>query len=137
MKLFKRSASDAAASAGNANRSAGSGIEQRVFGLEEIRKEVARWVPAQVERVTGTPEEPVKLAARIMAEHRPGTFIWCMGGTNVFRGHDNAQGATDVGPNAGKPARLLRADRGRLAALGQGLGHRLRLAGGPLRPGRI
>ena len=61
-----------------------------------------------------------------MADHRPGTFIWCMGGTqhtignnntraycafqlalgnigksgggaNIFRGHDNVQGATDLG----------------------------------------
>ena len=61
-----------------------------------------------------------------MANNRPGTFIWCMGGTqhtngnnntraycvfqlalgnmgttgggtNIFRGHDNVQGATDLG----------------------------------------
>jgi formate dehydrogenase major subunit len=104
-------------------------IEQRVFGLEEVRKEVAKWTPAEVEKVAGVPEEAVFRAARIMAENRPGTFIWCMGGTqhtignnntraycifqlalgnlgvegggtNVFRGHDNVQGATDVGPNA-------------------------------------
>ena len=63
-----------------------------------------------------------------MAENRPSTIVWCMGqtqhtignaivrascllqlalgnvgksggGTNIFRGHDNVQGATDVGPN--------------------------------------
>ena len=66
--------------------------------------------------------------AKILAENRPGTIVWCMGqtqhtignaivrascllqlalgnvgksggGTNIFRGHDNVQGATDVGPN--------------------------------------
>ena len=65
---------------------------------------------------------------RSMAENRPSTIVWCMGqtqhttgnaivrtscllqlalgnvgvsggGTNIFRGHDNVQGATDVGPN--------------------------------------
>ncbi len=101
-------------------------IQQRVYGLDEVRKEVANWTPAEVERVTGVPEAKVKQAAQLMAENRPGTFIWCMGGTqhtignnntraycifqlalgnmgregggtNIFRGHDNVQGATDFG----------------------------------------
>jgi formate dehydrogenase major subunit len=104
-------------------------IQARVFGMDEVRKEVAKWTPREVERVTGVPEEEVFRAAKIMAENRPGTLIWCMGGTqhtigsgntraycifqlalgnigvegggtNVFRGHDNVQGATDIGPNA-------------------------------------
>ena len=101
-------------------------IKQRVYGMDEIRKEVAKWTPDEVERVTGVPEKEVYAAAKTMAEHRPGTFIWCMGGTqhtignnntraycvfqlalgnvgvagggtNIFRGHDNVQGATDLG----------------------------------------
>lgn len=101
-------------------------IEQRVYGMDEIRKEVAKWDPAEVERVTGAKEKDVHQAAKTMAEHRPGTFVWCMGGTqhtignnntraycifqlalgnmgvsgggtNIFRGHDNVQGATDFG----------------------------------------
>lgn len=101
-------------------------IEQRVYGMDEIRKEVAKWDPAEVERVTGAKEKDVYQAAKTMADHRPGTFIWCMGGTqhtignnntraycifqlalgnmgvsgggtNIFRGHDNVQGATDFG----------------------------------------
>jgi formate dehydrogenase major subunit len=101
-------------------------IRQRVYGMDEIRKEVAKWTPDEVERVSGVPEETIKRAAKIMADNRPGTFIWCMGGTqhtignnntraycvfqlalgnmgvagggtNIFRGHDNVQGATDFG----------------------------------------
>ena len=101
-------------------------IKQRVYGMDDIRAEVAKWTPAEVERVSGVPEETIKRAAKIMAENRPGTFIWCMGGTqhtignnntrayctfqlalgnmgvagggtNIFRGHDNVQGATDFG----------------------------------------
>jgi formate dehydrogenase major subunit len=101
-------------------------IRRRVYGMDEIRAEVAKWTPDEVERVSGVPEETIKRAAKIMAEHRPGTFIWCMGGTqhtignnntraycvfqlalgnmgvagggtNIFRGHDNVQGATDFG----------------------------------------
>ena len=99
-------------------------IKQRVYGMDDIRAEVAKWNPAEVERVSGVPEAEVKLAAQTMAENRPGTIVWCMGGTqhtignnntraycvmqlalgnmgvsgggaNIFRGHDNVQGATD------------------------------------------
>jgi formate dehydrogenase major subunit len=104
-------------------------IQKRVYGMDAIRAEVAKWTPAEVEQVTGVPEAQVFKVAKIMAENRPGTIIWCVGGTqhtigtsytraysifqlvlgnmgvsgggaNVFRGHDNVQGATDVGPNA-------------------------------------
>ena len=101
-------------------------INQRVYGMDEVKAEVAKWTPDEVERVTGVPEEQVYRAAKLMADNRPGTFIWCMGGTqhtignnntraycifqlalgnmgvagggtNIFRGHDNVQGATDLG----------------------------------------
>jgi formate dehydrogenase major subunit len=101
-------------------------INQRVYGMEEVRKEVAKWTPDEVERVTGVPEHQVFSATKLMADNRPGTLIWCMGGTqhtignnntraycifqlalgnvgvagggtNIFRGHDNVQGATDMG----------------------------------------
>lgn len=101
-------------------------IRQRVYGMDEIRKEVAKWEPSEVEDVTGVPEEKVREVAQTLAENRPGTIVWCMGGTqhtignnntraycvlqlalgnigksgggaNIFRGHDNVQGATDLG----------------------------------------
>ncbi len=101
-------------------------IDERVFGLDEVRAEVKKWNPAEVERVTGLTEEQVRTAAKTLATNKPGTIIWCMGGTqhttgnnntraycvlmlalgnigtsgggaNIFRGHDNVQGATDFG----------------------------------------
>ena len=101
-------------------------IRQRVYAMDEVQAEVAKWTPEEVERVSGVKPELVEKAARTMAEHRPGTLIWCMGGTqhtvgnnntraycifqlalgnmgvsgggtNIFRGHDNVQGATDFG----------------------------------------
>jgi len=101
-------------------------IRQRVYAMDDVRKEVAKWTPDVVADVTGIPEAEVKLAAQTMAENRPGTIVWCMGGTqhtignnntraycilqlalgnlgvagggaNIFRGHDNVQGATDLG----------------------------------------
>ncbi|MBA5763497.1 formate dehydrogenase subunit alpha [Vibrio sp. 404] len=101
-------------------------IQQRVFGMDEIRTEVAKWNPAEVERVTGVSEADVYETAKLLSENRPGCVVWCMGGTqhttgnnntraycvlelalgnmgksgggaNIFRGHDNVQGATDLG----------------------------------------
>jgi formate dehydrogenase major subunit len=101
-------------------------IRTRVWGMDQIREEVAKWTPEEVERVTGAPGEQLERVARTMANNRPGTVIWCMGGTqhtngnnntraycvlqlalgnmgtsgggtNIFRGHDNVQGATDLG----------------------------------------
>jgi formate dehydrogenase major subunit len=101
-------------------------IAQRVYGMDEVRAEVARWTPDEVERVTGVPGEQLYEVARAMAENRPSTLIWCMGatqkttgtanvrafsilqlalgnigkaggGANIYRGHCNVQGATDMG----------------------------------------
>jgi len=103
-------------------------IAARVYGMDKIREEVAKWTPDKVEEACGVPEAQVLQAAKTMAENRPSTVVWCMGqtqhtignaivrascilqlalgnvgksggGTNIFRGHDNVQGATDVGPN--------------------------------------
>jgi anaerobic selenocysteine-containing dehydrogenase len=46
------------------------------------------------------------------------------GGTNIFRGHDNVQGATDLGVLMPHPAGLLRPGRRFVEALGPRLGGR-------------
>ena len=103
-------------------------IARRVWGMDGIRKEVENWPPDVVENVTGIPKDKVYEIAKIMAKNRPSSIVWCMGvtqhhigssttrlfsilqlalgnvgvsggGANIFRGHDNVQGATDVGPN--------------------------------------
>jgi len=100
-------------------------IRTRVYGMDQIKDEVKKWNPEEVERVTGVPGSQLKRVAHTLANNRPGTVIWCMGGTqhttgnnntraycilqlalgnmgttgggtNIFRGHDNVQGATDV-----------------------------------------
>jgi formate dehydrogenase major subunit len=101
-------------------------IRQRVYGMDDVRQEVEKWPPGEVERVTGLPEAQVKRVAEIFAKERPSTLIWAMGqtqfatgtanvrascilllatgnvggfgnGANIFRGHCNVQGATDLG----------------------------------------
>jgi len=101
-------------------------IRKRVYGMDDVRKEVAKWTPDEVERVTGVPGEQLKRVAEMFAKDKPSTLIWCMGatqhtvgtanvrafcilclatgnvgapgtGANIFRGHTNVQGATDLG----------------------------------------
>ncbi len=104
-------------------------IRKRVYGMDQVRDEVMKkWTPDKVTDVTGVPEEQVHEVAKILAENRPGFIIWAMGqtqhtnanaivrasnilmlalgnvgrsggGCNIYRGHDNVQGATDIGPN--------------------------------------
>jgi len=99
-------------------------IRQRVWGLEQVKAEIKKWTPEETERVTGVPGSQLRRVAHTLANNRPGTIVWCMGGTqhtngnnntraycilqlalgnmgvsgggaNIFRGHDNVQGATD------------------------------------------
>ncbi|HEX7272405.1 MAG TPA: formate dehydrogenase subunit alpha [Casimicrobiaceae bacterium] len=104
-------------------------IHDRVYGMDKVKEEVmTKWTPDKVTEVTGVPEAQVYQVAELMAKNRPSTIVWCMGqtqhttgnaivrascivqlalgnigvsggGANIFRGHDNVQGATDVGPN--------------------------------------
>src|SRR5687767_2629340 len=104
-------------------------INDRVYGMDQVKADVmAKWTPDKVEEACGVPEATVFKAAEMMAKNRPSTLVWCMGqtqhtignamvrascivqlalgnvgvaggGTNIYRGHDNVQGATDVGPN--------------------------------------
>src|SRR6185437_11227416 len=80
----------------------------------------------EVERVSGVPGEQLKRVAKMFATEKPATLLWSMGqtqhtvgtanvrasciallstgnvgkpgtGANIIRGHDNVQGATDIG----------------------------------------
>ncbi|GLP97553.1 molybdopterin-dependent oxidoreductase [Paraferrimonas sedimenticola] len=101
-------------------------IRQRVYGMDAIREEVKKYDPAEVTNIIGVSEAQMKRTAKMMATVKPATIVWCMGGTqhtignantraycilqlatgnmgiegggtNIFRGHDNVQGATDFG----------------------------------------
>src|SRR3954452_12691383 len=104
-------------------------INDRVYGMDKVREDVmAKWTPDKVEEACGVPEAQMAKVAEMMAKNRPSTIVWCMGqtqhtignamvrascivqlalgnvgvsggGANIFRGHDNVQGATDIGPN--------------------------------------
>jgi len=66
-------------------------INQRVWGMDQIKDEVKKWTPEEVERVTGAPGSQLKRVARTLANNRPGTVIWCMGGTQHTNGNNNTR----------------------------------------------
>jgi formate dehydrogenase major subunit len=101
-------------------------IASRVHGMDAIRAEVKKYDPKTVEDIAGVPGEQLKKVAEKFAKEKPSTLIWCMGqtqhtvgtanvrascilllatgnvgsagtGANIFRGHCNVQGATDLG----------------------------------------
>lgn len=100
-------------------------IRTRVAGFEEMAKVAETYTPEEVENITGIPVEQTLRVAKTLAKNRPTSLTWCMGGTqhsigssitrsfcilqlvlgnmgksgggtNIFRGHDNVQGSTDM-----------------------------------------
>ena len=100
-------------------------IDDRVYGMDLIREEAAKWTPEVVEDVTGVSAATLKEITEIYAKNRPGSVVWAMGltqhtigssntriapilqlvlgnmgvsggGCNILRGHDNVQGASDM-----------------------------------------
>ncbi len=100
-------------------------IRTRVAGFPEMAQVASHYTPEVVEEITGIPASETVRIAKILANNRPTSLTWCMGGTqhhigssitrsfcilqlvlgnmgksgggtNIFRGHDNVQGATDM-----------------------------------------
>ena len=100
-------------------------IDERVFGIDKIREEAAKWDAKEVENVTGVSQELLYEITKEVATNKPTTLVWAMGltqhsigtsntrlapilqmvlgnigkiggGVNILRGHDNVQGASDM-----------------------------------------
>src|SRR5438552_18845551 len=56
-------------------------IAQRVYGFDDVRKEIEKWTPEEVERVSGVPGEQLKRVAEMFATQKPATLNLCMGQT--------------------------------------------------------
>ena len=101
-------------------------LKDRVYGMDLIKEEAKKWTPEETSNVTGVPVEQIIQVANVIAKTKPMTVIWALGitqhsigtsntrilpilqlalgnmgkkggGTNIIRGHDNVQGATDMG----------------------------------------
>jgi formate dehydrogenase major subunit len=66
-------------------------LAQRVWGMDQVRAEVAKYPPAEVERITGIKEAELRRVAETFATQKPSTFIWCMGGTQHTVGTANVR----------------------------------------------
>lgn len=100
-------------------------IKKRVYGMDKVKEEAAKWTPEVVSDVTGIPTDQIVQTATLLAETKPATVVWALGitqhstgtsntrilpimqlalgnmgkkggGCNIIRGHDNVQGATDM-----------------------------------------
>jgi len=100
-------------------------INDRVYGMEDVMKEAKNWPIERVADVTGVDADLIVQITKHYAHNTPGTLVWAMGltqhtngssntrmapilqlalgnmgveggGTNILRGHDNVQGATDM-----------------------------------------
>jgi len=101
-------------------------IEQRTRNFEAVKKVVERFPPEHAEKITGVPAEKISKAARLYAKAKRASIVYSMGitqhttgtdnvlalanlammtgnvgkkgtGVNPLRGHNNVQGACDVG----------------------------------------
>jgi formate dehydrogenase alpha subunit len=101
-------------------------IKRRTEGFDRLRKVVSRYPPEEVEGVTGVPAELIREAARLYASAERASIVFSMGltqhttgvdnvhsvanlamltgnigrpgtGVNPLRGHNNVQGACDMG----------------------------------------
>jgi formate dehydrogenase major subunit len=101
-------------------------IDDRVYGIEEIFKECEQYTPEVVADICHCKVEELFKVTHLLATTKPATLIWAMGytqhtigssntrigpilqlllgnmgktggGTNILRGHDNVQGASDMG----------------------------------------
>lgn len=101
-------------------------VNERVYGFSEIKKEAAQYPLNVVENITGIKAEVVERVAKEMSAAKPASLIYNQGltqhtvgssntriviilqsilgnmgksggGVNVLRGHDNVQGASDMG----------------------------------------
>ncbi len=101
-------------------------VAERTEGFEELKASVAKYTPAYVEEISGIPADRLVAAARMYANAKVASILYCMGitqhtsgtdnvkslanlamlcgnlgmpggGVNPLRGQNNVQGACDMG----------------------------------------
>jgi formate dehydrogenase alpha subunit len=110
----------------NENLQAAAYIAERTENFEAVKETVAKYTPAHVERISGVPAADLIQAARLYAQAKAASIVYCMGitqhtvgtdnvktlanlamltgnvgieggGVNPLRGQNNVQGACDMG----------------------------------------
>jgi len=71
-------------------------VETRTEGFEELKKTVEKYTPDYVEEITGIPAEKLAEAARLYANAKAGSILYCMGITQHTHGTDNVKSLANL-----------------------------------------
>src|SRR5678815_6116458 len=62
-------------------------IKARVYGMDKVGEQAARWTQDKCEEVTGMKEAEVRDVAESLAKNKPSTIVWSMGQTQHTNGN--------------------------------------------------
>lgn len=71
-------------------------INERTEGFDELKKTVEKYTPEYVEGITGIPREDLIKAARLYAQGKPSSIVYCMGITQHSHGTDNVKSLANL-----------------------------------------
>jgi formate dehydrogenase alpha subunit len=71
-------------------------VSKRTTGFEAVREAVSRYAPEVAEGITGIPAEMLRRAARIYGSAQRGAIVYAMGITQHITGTDNVQGLANL-----------------------------------------
>jgi formate dehydrogenase major subunit/formate dehydrogenase alpha subunit len=71
-------------------------VQNRTENFEALKKTVAAYTPEHVEEITGIPAADLVAAARMYAEARVGSILYCMGITQHTHGTDNVKSLANL-----------------------------------------
>ena len=70
-------------------------IRQRVWGMDQIKAEVAKWTPERSRARDRGSRFDSSAGCTDLWQNRPGPVIWCMGGTQHTNGNNNTRAYCD------------------------------------------
>ena len=71
-------------------------VAERTEGFESLRDAVMTYSPERVAEICGIAAGDVRMAARILAAHRPGAMLYAMGITQHSSGHENVMSCANL-----------------------------------------
>ena len=103
------------------------GLEQQRYiaantvGIDELRREAAKWDPARAAKICGIDEDTIRTVARLFARARAAMQIWTMGINQSTHGSDGVVGINNLAlitGNIGKPGGTSLSITGQCNAMG-------------------
>jgi formate dehydrogenase alpha subunit len=64
-------------------------VANRTEAFDDLKTVVGKYTPEVVEGITGVPADDIRQAARLLAQHKPGSLLYAMGITQHTSGHNN------------------------------------------------